>query len=105
VPVELARLPDERLPEAVELAAYFVVAEGLTNVAKYASASHATVGIERENGRLVVEVSDDGIGGADPEEGTGLRGLADRIAVLEGRLEIASERGRGTTIRAQIPCA
>ncbi len=105
VPVELARLPAERLPEAVELAAYFVVAEGLTNVAKYANASHATVGIERDNGRLLVEVSDDGVGGADPEEGTGLRGLADRIAVLEGRLDIASERGRGTTIRAQIPCA
>jgi signal transduction histidine kinase len=105
VPVELAELPDERLPEAVELAAYFVVAEGLTNVAKYANASHATVGIVRDNGRLVVEVADDGIGGADPDNGTGLRGLADRIAVLEGRLEIDSERGRGTTIRAQIPCA
>jgi signal transduction histidine kinase len=105
VPVELARLPDERLPEAVELAAYFVVAEGLTNVAKYANATHATVGVERENGRLVVEVADDGVGGADPEHGTGLRGLADRIAVLEGRLEIDSERGRGTTLRAQIPCA
>jgi len=104
VPVELARLPDERLPEAVELAAYFVVAEGLTNVAKYADATQATVGIVRENGRLVVEVSDDGVGGADPEHGTGLRGLADRLAVLEGRLEIDSERGRGTTIRARIPC-
>jgi signal transduction histidine kinase len=104
VPVELTDLPDERLPEAVELAAYFVVAEGLTNVAKYANATHATVGIARENGRLVVEVADDGIGGADPEHGTGLRGLADRIAVLEGRLEIDSHRGRGTTIRAQIPC-
>ena len=105
VPVELAELPEDRLPEAVELAAYFVVAEGLTNVAKYASASHATVGIVRENGRLLVEVADDGVGGADPDNGTGLRGLADRIAVLEGRLEIESERGRGTTIRAQIPCA
>jgi signal transduction histidine kinase len=104
VPVELAELPDERLPEAVELAAYFVVAEGLTNVAKYANATHATVGIARENGRLVVEVADDGVGGADPEHGSGLRGLADRIAVLEGRLEIDSQRGRGTTIRAQIPC-
>ena len=104
VPVELSELPEERLPEAVELAAYFVVAEALTNVAKYASASHATVGIARENGRLLVEVSDDGVGGADPEHGTGLRGLADRIAVLEGRLEIDSDRGRGTTIRAQIPC-
>jgi signal transduction histidine kinase len=104
VPVELSHLPGERLPEAVELAAYFVVAEGLTNVAKYAEATQATVGIVRENGRLLVEVSDDGIGGADPDHGTGLRGLADRIAVLEGRLEIDSERGRGTTIRAQIPC-
>jgi signal transduction histidine kinase len=105
VPVELAELPDERLPEAVELAAYFVVAEGLTNVAKYANATHATVEVERQNGRLVVEVTDDGVGGADPENGSGLRGLADRIAVLEGRLEIDSERGRGTTLRARIPCA
>ena len=105
VPVELANLPADRLPEAVELAAYFVVAEALTNVAKYANASHATVDVARENGRLVVEVADDGIGGADPESGTGLRGLADRLAVLEGRLEIDSERGRGTTIRARIPCA
>jgi signal transduction histidine kinase len=105
VPVELADLPDERLPEAVELAAYFVVSEGLTNVAKYAQASHATVGVARENGRLVVEVTDDGIGGVDPEDGTGLRGLEDRLAVLEGRLEIDSERGRGTTLRALIPCA
>jgi signal transduction histidine kinase len=105
VPVELAELPEERLPEAVELAAYFVVAEGLTNVAKYANATHATVGVARENGRLVVEVADDGVGGANPENGTGLRGLADRIAVLEGRLDIDSERGRGTTLRAQIPCA
>jgi signal transduction histidine kinase len=104
VPVELAELPDERLPEAVELAAYFVVSEALTNVAKYANATHATVEVARENGRLVVEVADDGVGGADPENGTGLRGLADRIAVLEGRLEIDSEQGRGTTIRARIPC-
>ena len=105
VPVELAELPDERLPEAVELAAYFVVAEALTNVAKYANASHAMVGVARENGRVLVEVSDDGVGGANPENGTGLRGLADRLAVLEGRLEVDSERGRGTTVRARIPCA
>ena len=104
VPVELAELPDLRLPEAVELAAYFVVAEALTNVAKYANATHAKVEVARENGRLTVEVEDDGIGGANPENGTGLRGLADRIAVLEGRLEIDSETGRGTTVRAQIPC-
>jgi len=105
VPVELAQLPDGRLPEAVELAAYFVVAEALTNVAKYAHATHAKVEVARANGRLMVEVEDDGIGGANPENGTGLRGLADRIAVLEGRLEIDSETGSGTTVRAQIPCA
>jgi signal transduction histidine kinase len=104
VPVELASVPGVRLPEAVELAAYYVVSEALTNVAKYADASHATVGIERDNGRLVVKVADDGVGGADPEEGTGLRGLEDRLAVIEGRLEIDSERGQGTTITARIPC-
>lgn len=105
VPVELGELPDERLPEAVELAAYFVVAEALTNVAKYANASHATVEVARQNGRVLVEVADDGVGGADPEQGTGLRGLADRLAVIEGRLEVESGRGRGTTVRARIPCA
>jgi signal transduction histidine kinase len=104
VPVEVGDLPDGRLPEAVELAAYFVVAEALTNVAKYSEASHATVQVGRENGRLVVEVADDGIGGADPGRGTGLRGLADRLAVLEGRLEVESAQGQGTTITARIPC-
>jgi signal transduction histidine kinase len=104
VPVEVGDLPDGRLPEAVELAAYFVVAEALTNVAKYSEASHATVQVERQNGRLVVEVADDGIGGADPGRGTGLRGLADRLAVLEGRLEVESAQGQGTTITARIPC-
>jgi signal transduction histidine kinase len=104
VPVELHELPSERLPEAIELAAYFVVAEALTNVAKYAAATHATVNVDRNNGRLVVEVVDDGVGGADPENGTGLRGLADRLAVIEGRLEVDSPPGRGTTVRARIPC-
>jgi signal transduction histidine kinase len=104
VPVELGALPADRLPEAVELAAYFVVAEALTNVAKYAGASHATVQVERDNGRVVVEVADDGVGGADPGRGSGLRGLADRLAVLEGRLEVESDRGQGTTVTARIPC-
>jgi signal transduction histidine kinase len=104
VPVELGRVPRGRLPEAVELAAYFVVAEALTNVAKYAEASHATVNVDRHNGRLLVEVADDGVGGANPEKGTGLRGLADRLAVIEGRLEVDSKPGEGTTIRARIPC-
>jgi signal transduction histidine kinase len=105
VPVELGAVPAERLPEGVELAAYYVVSEALTNVAKYAAASRATVSVERDNGRVVVAVEDDGVGGADPEQGTGLRGLADRIAVLEGRLEVESEPGKGTTVRASIPCA
>jgi signal transduction histidine kinase len=104
LPVELEALPSERLPEAVELAAYFVVAEALTNVAKYAYASHAKVSIEQENGRVVVAVEDDGVGGADPARGTGLRGLADRLGILEGRLEVDSELGRGTTVTARIPC-
>ena len=85
------------------MAAYFVVAESLTNVAKYAHASRATVRVERANGRIVVAVADDGVGGADPASGTGLRGLADRIAVLEGRLDVDSPPGRGTTVTARIP--
>jgi signal transduction histidine kinase len=105
VTVELGPLPSERLPEAVELATYFVVSEALTNVAKYADASRASVSVERYNGRVVVAVADDGVGGADPARGTGLRGLADRIAVLEGRLEVESKPGSGTTVKASIPCA
>ena len=104
VPVKLRSDAGDRLPEAVELAAYFVVSEALTNVVKYAHASEATVDLGREDGRLVVEVADDGIGGADPSRGTGLRGLADRLAVLEGRLEVDSAPGRGTIVRARIPC-
>jgi signal transduction histidine kinase len=104
LPVELNRHSHERLPESIELAAYFVVSEALTNVAKYADASHAKVNVARRNGKLLVEVTDDGVGGADPDNGTGLRGLADRLAVIEGRLEVESPPGAGTTIRAKIPC-
>ena len=104
VPVELGPLPSERLPEEIELATYFVISEALTNVAKYACATQATVRVERHNGRVVVAVADDGVGGADPGKGSGLRGLADRMAVLEGRLEVKSEPGRGTTVKASIPC-
>jgi len=103
LPVELTGTPDRRLPAAVESAAYFVVAEGLTNVAKYAHASHATVSVARENGRALVEVADDGVGGADPARGTGLRGLADRVAALDGRLAVRSDPGTGTVLRAEIP--
>jgi signal transduction histidine kinase len=104
LPVEVERLPDERLPGQVEAAAYYVVSEALANVAKYASASTATVRVARTNGRAVVEVVDDGVGGADPTIGSGLRGLTDRIEALDGRLRIMSPVGEGTTIRAEIPC-
>jgi signal transduction histidine kinase len=102
-PVEIAAVPDERLPEPVEATAYFVVAEAITNVARYSHASHAVVTLERDEDALSVVVSDDGVGGADPSAGTGLRGLADRVAVLEGRLEVDSPVGEGTTVRAFIP--
>jgi signal transduction histidine kinase len=105
LPVDIAIMPQERLPAPVEAAAYFVVAESLTNVAKYAQANHATVSVAQDDGYAVVEVRDDGVGGADPGEGTGLRGLADRLAALDGRLEIDSPPGRGTLVRAKVPCA
>jgi signal transduction histidine kinase len=103
LPVELSACADGRLPAAVEAAAYFVVAESLTNVAKYAGATRATVDVARNDGRLVVEVSDDGVGGADPEDGSGLSGLLDRVAALGGTLEVDSPAGRGTIVRATIP--
>jgi PAS domain S-box-containing protein len=96
--------PDERLPPPVEAAAYYVVSEALTNVAKYAQASSVGVRVTRMNGQAVVEVADDGIGGADPVNGSGLRGLADRVEALDGRLHVESSPGRGTVIRAEIPC-
>jgi signal transduction histidine kinase len=104
LPVELDTSPSERLPANVESAAYFVVAEALTNVAKYAQATHARVRVTRQNGRVLVEVADDGVGGADPARGSGLRGLLDRVAAVDGRLEVESEPGEGTTVRATIPC-
>jgi signal transduction histidine kinase len=105
VPIEVEELPDERLAASVEVAAYYVVAEAMTNVAKYAHASHATVSVRRSNGRATVTVSDDGVGGADPALGTGLRGLADRLEALDGRLEIQSSAASGTRISAEIPCS
>jgi PAS domain S-box-containing protein len=102
VPVEID-VPAERLPSAVEAAAYYVIAEALTNVAKYAQASAAQVRISRDNGRALVEVSDDGVGGADASGGSGLRGLADRVAALDGTLEVHSPAGGGTRILAELP--
>jgi signal transduction histidine kinase len=103
VPVELEGMPRERLPAPVEAAAYFVVAEALTNVVKYANASQARVSVSRSNGHAVVEIADDGCGGADPGRGSGLRGLADRVSALDGTLELRSPRGAGTLLRAEIP--
>ncbi|HET8952882.1 MAG TPA: ATP-binding protein [Solirubrobacteraceae bacterium] len=103
VPVTLDAPRGDRLPEPVESAAYFVASEGLANVAKYSHASHAAVTLARGPGHVTVEVSDDGIGGADFGRGSGLRGLEDRIAALDGTLELESPPGRGTRLRAQIP--
>ena len=94
----------ERFDESIESTAYFVVAEALTNVVRYAGASRASVGITRIEDALVVEIKDDGVGGAEPEGGSGLRGLADRVAAVGGRFSVESPTGRGTTIRAELPC-
>jgi PAS domain S-box-containing protein len=104
LPVEITGVPPGRLPEAVEVAAYYIVAEALTNVAKYSRASEARIHVERHGERVVLEVSDDGVGGADVRGGTGLRGLADRVEALGGRLAVHSPDGDGTTLRAEIPC-
>ena len=102
IPVQLGQLPPGRLPAPVETSAYFVVAEALTNATKHARCSLVQVGVRVENGSAIVEVHDDGIGGADPSAGSGLRGLADRVCALGGRLEIESPAGEGTTVRARI---
>jgi len=103
VPAEVLAAPAERLPEHVEATAYFVVAEALTNVAKYARATRVTVAVRRELDDLRVEVQDDGIGGANPATGSGLRGLGDRVGALEGRLEVTSPDDEGTRIVAVVP--
>ena len=103
LPVELSVALDDRPPAAVEVAAYYLVSEALTNIAKYADADTATVRVTRRDAELVVEVADDGVGGADPADGSGLRGLADRIEALDGRLDVWSAPARGTTVRAEIP--
>jgi signal transduction histidine kinase len=103
--VRVLEVPDQRLPEQVETAAYFIVSESLTNAAKHANAAAATVRIGRADGAAVVEVSDDGVGGADPARGSGLRGLVDRLAALDGALEVDSPAGGGTRVQATIPCA
>ncbi|HEY7618957.1 MAG TPA: histidine kinase [Solirubrobacteraceae bacterium] len=103
VPVTLDAEGGERLPAAVEIAAYYVVSEALQNVAKYAQATQAGVAIRRVDGRVIVDVTDDGIGGADAGQGSGLAGLADRLGALDGTLAVDSPPGRGTRLHAEIP--
>jgi signal transduction histidine kinase len=105
VPVRLVVELDARVHERIEVAAYYVVSESLANVAKHAEANCVSVDVARANGSLVVEVVDDGVGGADSERGSGLRGLADRVEALGGRLRVWTPRGGGTRVRADIPCA
>jgi signal transduction histidine kinase len=102
VPVSLA-VEAGPLPGPVESTAYFVVSEGLTNVAKYSRATEASVTVRRVDGRVTVDVTDDGVGGADATRGSGLRGLADRVASLDGTLALDSPAGGGTRLRAEIP--
>jgi signal transduction histidine kinase len=102
VPVEIVAVP-ERFPPAIEAVGYFVCSEALANVAKYSHASSASVRLELSDGTLLVEVTDDGIGGADPAAGSGLSGLGDRVAALGGRLEITSARGAGTRLLVELP--
>ena len=104
VPVRLGVEIEGRLPEEVEVAAYYVISESLANIGKHAQAASAAVEVARGNGQVSVEVVDDGIGGADTEGGSGLRGLADRVEALGGQLRVWSPRGGGTRVKAEIPC-
>jgi signal transduction histidine kinase len=103
VPVQVTGELDEKLQPAVEAAAYFVTSEALANMAKYAQASAASVEVALEEGSLRLCVRDDGVGGADPEQGSGLNGLRDRVDALDGRLELYSPAGEGTTLTVEFP--
>ena len=104
LPAKVVACPDARLPASLEIAIYYLAAEALTNAIKHARASRVTVSVSAEDHRVVVEVSDDGAGGASIAGGTGLRGLADRVAALDGRLTLHSPPGAGTTLTAELPC-
>jgi len=104
VPVTVHVSLDGRLPAAAEVAAYFVVAEAIANVGKHSNAGHAEIRIDRAGDLVVVEVEDDGDGGADNAKGSGLRGLSDRVAALDGRVLVSSPTGGPTVVRAEIPC-
>ena len=102
MPVELSINVERRLPESVEVAAYYVVAEALTNAAKHARASLITITVDADDASLRLSVADDGVGGANPR-GSGLLGLKDRVEALGGRMDIASRDGEGTTLTAEFP--
>jgi len=104
LPVTLRGTVCDRLPDPIELAAYFVVSEALTNVIKHASATGASIVLEREPATLRVAVIDDGVGGAQIQAGSGLAGLRDRLDALEAALSVESEPGEGTTVCAEFPC-
>jgi signal transduction histidine kinase len=103
IPVQIADVPSAPLPQAVEAAAYYVTAEALTNVAKYARASECVVCLTLDDGRLRLEVRDDGVGGADPSTGSGLLGLRDRVEALDGSFEVDSPLGAGTAVIVELP--
>ena len=103
LPVEIVEMPSGRLPAAVEAAAYYITAEALANAAKHSRASRVTVSVCGGEATTVVEVVDNGVGGADPEAGSGLRGLADRVAALGGALAVSSAPEHGTALRAELP--
>jgi signal transduction histidine kinase len=103
--VRLAVEPGGGVPDRIEVAGYYLISECLANVAKHAHATEASVAVSRANNHLVVEVVDDGVGGASREGGSGLRGLMDRVEALGGTLEVSSPIGRGTRVRAEIPCS
>ena len=105
LPVRLDTTLDGRLPDAVEAAAYFIVSESLANAAKHSGARAVTVSARCQNGLLLLDVSDDGTGGAERSRGSGLSGLADRVAALDGRLSVESPAGGGTRIAVALPCA
>lgn len=104
IAIAVEAVPTERLPSRIEAAAYFVVAEALTNVMKHAHATRVVVRVRRQDGLVTVEVQDDGAGGAIVDGGTGLRGLADRVGAFDGTFTCHSPTGQGTRLYAEIPC-